>query len=233
MSWLSGISNFASSPSGIGLGISAIAAPALLGATALGAGTDVFNSYMQWKNYQNQRDVLNWQKDAQQTTWDREDNATQRRMEDLQAAGLSPTLAAGSAASSSSPISISAPQMGKIGSETINLANVMALLQMEKDFAVKDQNIALSKAQEWATNQTGKRTKYEVDWAEDHGTPLNPNALLQNGSVVSDVIKTLEKRVKGGYHKVREELKKTKSDRQAESLKESIKKGGYSAGTKG
>lgn len=46
----------------------------------------------------------------QQQAWAREDNATQRRVEDLKAAGLSPTLAAGSAAQASAPVQTHAPQ---------------------------------------------------------------------------------------------------------------------------
>ena len=62
-------------------------------------------------NYFLQRENLDWQKKAQRTTWAREDNAVQRRAADLEAAGLSKTLAAGSAAQTSGPIRTDAPQI--------------------------------------------------------------------------------------------------------------------------
>ena len=52
---------------------------------------------MQFQAEQNALD-RQWQEYVQNTTWEREDNAVQRRMADLQAAGLNPNLAAGSAA---------------------------------------------------------------------------------------------------------------------------------------
>ena len=54
-------------------------------------------------NYKAEQENLAWQREAQGITWSREDNAVQRRVADLKAAGLSPVLAAGSAASSSAP----------------------------------------------------------------------------------------------------------------------------------
>lgn len=52
----------------------------------------------QEQQFQFQKDIFNYQQQQNDLTRQREDNATQRRVADLQKAGLSPTLAAGSAA---------------------------------------------------------------------------------------------------------------------------------------
>lgn len=62
------------------------------------------------QNLELQKENLQYQKDLQQTIFQREDDAVQRRAADLEAAGLSKTLAAGSAANAGSSVQTTAPQ---------------------------------------------------------------------------------------------------------------------------
>lgn len=60
------------------------------------------------QNLQFQREALAQNQKNQEITWNREDTATQRAAADLEAAGLSKTLAAGNAASTSAPMRVEA-----------------------------------------------------------------------------------------------------------------------------
>ena len=80
-----------------------------------------------------QKDNLAYQKDLQKAIFQREDNAVQRRVADLKAAGLSPTLAAGSSAGAGSVVSTSAPQKKSNLESYLALASVgTALAQQQK-----------------------------------------------------------------------------------------------------
>lgn len=70
-------------------------------------GLNVANTY---SNNIAQAENLRYQKEQANLTRTREDNAIQRRVADLKAAGLSRTLAAGSASAASHPIRADAPQ---------------------------------------------------------------------------------------------------------------------------
>ena len=85
----------------------------LLGAAiGLGIGMDFLSqNYWNYKNYQLQKKLLDYQKWQQKEEWQRQDNAVQRRTADLIKAGMSPVLAAGNPAVSGAVVRADAPQM--------------------------------------------------------------------------------------------------------------------------
>ena len=80
-------------------------------------------------NYDAQIQNLNYQKDLQKQIFAREDNAVQRRAEDLEKAGLSKTLAAGDAAGAGAIVNTKAPQTSVLD----DVLRGMSVSQMQAD----------------------------------------------------------------------------------------------------
>ncbi len=100
--------------------------------------------YTAKKNLEMQKETNAQNIDMLKQTWAREDTAVYRRSQDLKAAGLSPVLAAGSAASTMAPIQIKAPQLEKIGP---SLMSALGVLQMNQNIAQSQEQIKLIREQ--------------------------------------------------------------------------------------
>lgn len=127
------------------------------------------NANIASQNLNLQRDNLNYQKDLQKQIFAREDNAVQRRAQDLEAAGLSKTLAAGSAANAGSVVGTTAPQnqfksnfQGIVG----QMANYMSTMedvkrkQIENSVAQHDADILLGN--DGVVSNIGRSTDYAI-----------------------------------------------------------------------
>ena len=103
----------------------------------------------QYLNYENQKDALEWQKDIQQTIFNREDTSIQRRVADLQAAGLSPVLAAGQGAGTGGTVQINPPQLNLSGAEQM----AFNLMRMEADISATRSQEEYTKTQTYNAGQ--------------------------------------------------------------------------------
>lgn len=121
------------------------------------AVTDIFTGFSQAdaaeKNYELGKENLEWQRAMQEESWRRDDTAVQRRMKDLEAAGINPLMAAGSAAGNSPVVHTEAPQIdpvaasGRFSGTSRGMETALATMSMAKDFAVKDAQAQLLQAQ--------------------------------------------------------------------------------------
>jgi len=124
----------------------------LAGAVGASVVGGLVGSYL---NYKSQKENLSYQKGIQQQIFGREDNAQQRAVADLRAAGLSPTLAAGAGAQAGPVVKTDAPQIDT-ASPGNNALNVMSMLKMKED-------ITKTKAETEYIKQQAVKTGVERD----------------------------------------------------------------------
>lgn len=112
-------------------------------------------SDIDWLNYYLEKDNYDWQKEVQETTWDREDDAYQRKAADMEAAGLSKTLAAGGAGNPSGAIVHTDPPQKK----NDVMMQKMALMTSAADLARTGAETLLMRQQASKTKQEVENTK--------------------------------------------------------------------------
>lgn len=144
------------------------------GANALGAVGSTVGAFM---NYNAEKNNLAWQKSAYKDAKNREDTAVQRRAADLEAAGLSKTLAAGSAATTMAPIRTEAPQIDT----TAATAGFRGISEAAQNYIA----ITAQKAQIDKTVQENKLLRLQQDKQElenafmTQANPLNLQGIKQ------------------------------------------------------
>ena len=127
-------------------------------------GYDVFNTE---RNYHMQRQQWQYQKDLNNLQMQREDTAVQRRAADMKAAGFSPYLAAGNAATTGTLSSSAAPQHSGV--------DLMARWQQSLAMDQAHANISKTNAEADAVRSNNELTKKNIElvtktikWYDDH-----------------------------------------------------------------
>lgn len=158
----------------------------LLGGSIVGGLIDTFaGASASHDNYEMQKKVLEYQKQTQNTAWQREDNAVQRRVADLKAAGMSPVLAAGQGAQASGPIQVTAPQYQKQWSagQALDKAGMALQLMQAKE------NIAYTRAQKDYIDLQKNVLKHDYNIMQNDGMSSNPSGIPKT---VRDVLSLMK-----------------------------------------
>jgi len=129
----------------------------------LGGVSSVANFGLGLANY-------DYQKDLQRSIFNREDTSIIRRVNDLKASGLSPVLAAGQGAGTGAIVSTHQPEIDP----SLAASLFIQLSTMQKDFAVKDQQIKLLRSQE-GLNRINQKIK-DLDYYYYDKTGISPNS---------------------------------------------------------
>lgn len=127
-------------------------------------GTDFMGQYNADKNFNLELQRQDYEKQLQREIFAREDNAVQRRMADLKAAGFNPLLAAGGASGTGQAVTVSNPQVANNSFADRAIAKAKA-----------DADISMTKAQQELINDQAqgvrlqnKLTQKTIDWYDNN-----------------------------------------------------------------
>lgn len=180
MSWFTSLTNFAKDA------VSAVVKynPYTIAAQGIvsglqSTGLDQMIPYV--ANIQKRKDELEnqaYQRQLQQQIFAREDTATQRRASDLIAAGLSPTLAAGSAAGAGAVVQSTAPSPGQ-GNVMDMVPMIMSVMKQKQEIDMSEMQVELIKKQiekvmseKNQIDQNTAKDYYNYNWFSGKGLPI-------------------------------------------------------------
>lgn len=162
----------------------------IAGAATVGGAGLLGGIYSTERNIGFQREINAQNVALMRESWRRDDSAIQRRVADLKASGLSPVMAAGTAAAASSPIQLQAPKQTENYGDNIgkSIASAVQMAQIGQTRAGTEASLAqknLLEAKEKETNQNVEISALKRD----------PQILLLNAQIAKAKTETQVKKL--------------------------------------
>lgn len=142
-------------------------------ASLAGTGVDLMNFFQQ-------RKVLNYNKQLQQDIFQREDNSVQRRSADMEAAGLSKTLAAGAGAQAGAAVKVESPQM-----KAENAALAMNMMMQKANIARTAAETDLVKAKVYTERENLKIARATAIMKDIESRIMSGSVITEGGKKVT------------------------------------------------
>ena len=147
------------------------------GNTYINAVSQKANNDIASDNFDLQKQAFQYNKDLNNFIFAREDNAVQRRVNDLLKAGLNPLLASGASAGAGGTVSsVNAPQNQKKWSNpnAMNPGEIFSMLIALRQARAEISSIAVANERSKTENEIAR---YNLDWYKKYDLPTNASGL--------------------------------------------------------